>query len=130
VFYCNGQKVVAQVNAQVDDDDDWWEFWKMLVEDDDEAAFIYGTYDYAIHLDKYCNRDVYRKPPYTGEEWVQNKLSNEIACYNMFRMSPQMFYSLHDLLTSKYSLTSSTKSTSIEALAMFLWIVGAPQSVR
>jgi len=25
VFYCNGQEVVHQVNAQVDDDDDWWE---------------------------------------------------------------------------------------------------------
>jgi hypothetical protein len=102
----------------------------MLVEDDDEVAFIYGTYDYAIHLDKYCNRAAYRKPPYTGEEWVQNKLTNEIACYNMFRMSPQMFYSMHDLLTSKYGLTSSTKSTSIEALTMFLSILGAPQSVR
>jgi hypothetical protein len=41
-----------------------------------------------------------------------------------------MFYSLHDLLTSEYGLTSSNKSTSIEALAIFLWICGAPQSVR
>ena len=131
MFYCNGQEVVDQVNAQVDDDDDWWEeFWKMLLEDDDEAAFIYGTYDYAIHLDKYCNRAEYRKPQYTGEEWVQNKLANQTACYNMFRMSPQMFYSLHSLLSTNYGLTSSTKSTSVEALAMFLWILGAPQSVR
>jgi hypothetical protein len=114
-----------------EDEDAWWEeFWRMLIEDDDEAPFIYGTYDYAMHLDKYCNRGPYRTPPLTGEQWVQNKLANETSYYNMFRMTPQIFYSLHDLLTSEYGLTSSNKSTSIEALAIFLWICGAPQSVR
>src|SRR5688572_32385675 len=41
-----------------------------------------------------------------------------------------MFHRLHDLLTSEYGLTISNKSSTIEALGMFLWICGAPQSVR
>jgi hypothetical protein len=41
-----------------------------------------------------------------------------------------MFYKLHDLLTSKCGVKSSSKSSSIEALGMFLWMLGAPQSVR
>jgi hypothetical protein len=48
----------------------------------------------------------------------------------MFRMPPNIFHRLHELLLEKYDLTSSAKSTSIEALGMFLWMVGAPQSVR
>jgi hypothetical protein len=31
---------------------------------------------------------------------------------------------LHDLLVSSYGLTSTRNVTSIESLAMFLWIVG------
>jgi len=41
-----------------------------------------------------------------------------------------MFISLHDLLVEKYGLKFTTKSSSIEALGMFLWMVGAPQSIR
>jgi hypothetical protein len=48
----------------------------------------------------------------------------------MFRMTPEMFYSLHTLLRAEYGLRDTKKSTSIEALGMFLWIVGAPRSVR
>jgi hypothetical protein len=43
-------------------------------------------------------------------------------------MSRQLFDSLHELLVSSYGLTSSSKMISIEALAMFLWTIGAPQS--
>jgi hypothetical protein len=43
-------------------------------------------------------------------------------------MSRPLFDRLHDLLVSSYGLASSSKMTSIEALAMFLWTVGAPQS--
>jgi hypothetical protein len=42
----------------------------------------------------------------------------------MFRMSKHVFESLHDVLTSTCHMSS------IEALAMFLWIIGAPQSIR
>ncbi|XP_006650404.2 putative nuclease HARBI1 [Oryza brachyantha] len=48
----------------------------------------------------------------------------------MFRMSPRMFLRLHDMLVQSYGLTSSSKSMSIEALGLFLWMVDAPQSCR
>jgi len=48
----------------------------------------------------------------------------------MFRMHSDVFYSLHTLLVERYGLQSTTKMTSIEALAMFLWMCGAPQSMR
>jgi hypothetical protein len=119
-------------NDDSDDDAEWEEeFFNMFVDDDDDAAgFIYGTYEYAMHLDKYCNRFDYRQPAMSGLEWVERKLANSTTCYNMFRMSPTMFHRLHDVLVEEYGLKSTPKSTSIEALGMFLWIVGAPQSVR
>jgi hypothetical protein len=53
-------------------------------------------------------------------QWVHDKLDNIKSCYNMFRMTPTMFHSLHNLLVDKYGLKSTTKSTSVEALGMFL----------
>jgi hypothetical protein len=115
--------------TQDPDDDDFEEFLSDFL-DDDEDGFIYGMYQYAMHIDKYLTRAEYRQPAITGLEWVERKLGNRKACYNMFRMRPSMFHRLHDLLVESYGLKSSTKSTSIEALGMFLWMVGAPQSVR
>jgi hypothetical protein len=94
--------------------------------DDDDDGFIFGMYRYALHIDKYMNMAEYRQPKVTGFEWVQDKLASNNQCYNMFRMNPSMFYSLHDLLVDKYDLKSSSKSSSIEALELFLWMVGAP----
>jgi hypothetical protein len=104
----------------------------MFLDDDDDKtiAAIYGTYQLATHIDKHYNRAEYRRPPLSGLQWVETKLANETACYNMFRMSPTMFLRLHDLLTQQYGLKLTKKSTSIETLAMFLWMVGVPQSVR
>jgi hypothetical protein len=41
-----------------------------------------------------------------------------------------MFLRLYDLLVESYGLKSSSKSNSVEALGMFLWMVGALQSQR
>ncbi|XP_062230104.1 protein ALP1-like [Phragmites australis] len=49
-------------------------------------------------------------------------------CYDMFRMSRPLFDTLHNLLVSSYGLKSSSNMSSIEALGMFLWTIGAPQS--
>jgi hypothetical protein len=43
-------------------------------------------------------------------------------------MNPDVFMSLHNLLVSAYGLKSTRNVSSVEALAMFLWIVGGPQS--
>ncbi|WVZ85459.1 hypothetical protein U9M48_032384 [Paspalum notatum var. saurae] len=49
-------------------------------------------------------------------------------CFNMFRMTSDVFHRLHDVLVSKYGLKSTKRMSSLESLAMFLWMVGAPQS--
>jgi hypothetical protein len=48
--------------------------------------------------------------------------------YKMLQMNPDVFMSLHDLLVSAYGLKSIRNVSSVEALTMFLWIVGGPQS--
>ncbi|XP_066320365.1 uncharacterized protein [Miscanthus floridulus] len=114
--------------------DPWDDLEEMMMAElehaEDDDAFMYGMYQYALHIDKHLNRAEYRQPAMTGLEWVQRKLGDSKAYYSMFRMSPPMFHRLHDLLVQSYGLKSSTKSTSIEALGMFLWMIGAPQSVR
>ena len=64
------------------------------------------------------------------DEWVERKVANRNRCYTIFRMKPSLLHQLHDLLVQSYGLKFSTKSTSVEALGMFLWMVGAPQFVR
>ena len=105
------------------------EIFILLVEDDDKE-FLDGMLLFADHYDKYCNRAKRRKPLLTGLQWVEMTLGDRNRCYNMFRMSPTMFHQLHNLFVESYGLKSSTKSTSMEALGMFLWMLGAPQSVR
>ena len=48
----------------------------------------------------------------------------------MFRMHRDVFDSLHNLLVEKYGLKSTKKMSSIEALVIFLWMCGAPRSMR
>ena len=114
---------------QKGDDELDWMFYE-LMEDDEEEKFVQGMYQYAMHIDKHLSRSEYRQPAMTGLEWVHTKLGNRKQCYNMFRMNPNMFHKLHDVLVQSYGLKSTRKSTSIEALGLFLWMVGAPQSVR
>jgi hypothetical protein len=105
------------------------ELFRLLVDDDDKG-FLDGMLLFVVHYEKYYNRAKRRKPIETGLQWVERTLIYRNKCYNMFRMSPQIFDRLHDLLVESYGLKSSTKSTSVEALGMFLWMLGAPQSVR
>jgi hypothetical protein len=91
-----------------------------LLNDEEDEEFILGMCQYSLHIDKYLTRVEYRTPKVTGLEWVHDKLQSEKESYNMFRMTPSMFISLHDLLEEKYGLKSSTKTSSIEALGLFL----------
>lgn len=77
---------------------------------------------------RYLNKSDYRVPQQTGIEWVQECLAAPRYFYKMFRMTVEVFWSLHDLLVSTYGLTTTRNVTSVESLAMFLWIVGGPQS--
>jgi hypothetical protein len=48
----------------------------------------------------------------------------------MFRVERHLFNRLHNTLVQSYGLRYTTKLTFVEALALFLWVVGSPQSVR
>ena len=80
------------------------------------------------YTDTYLNKQPRRIAVQTGYEWVMEKLSRRKSCYKMFRMYPDVFMSLHDLLVSNYGLESTREMSSIESLGMFLWMLGGPQS--
>ncbi|XP_020402089.1 uncharacterized protein [Zea mays] len=82
------------------------------------------------HFETYMNKSSYREPTETGYAWVMRTLGNRTSCYNMFRMSRTVFENLHTVLVETYGLKSTRKMSSVEALGMFLWICGAPQSLR
>ncbi|XP_004964672.1 uncharacterized protein LOC101786969 [Setaria italica] len=89
------------------------------------AAVMIGTY-----YDTYMDKAPHRVPTVSGIEWVHETLCSRTACYNMFRMSSVLFYQLHDLLVENYGLRATRGMTTMEALGMFLWVIGAPQSLR
>ena len=82
------------------------------------------------HFDTYMNKSKYRVPTESGYEWVMRTLANKTSCFNMFRMSRCVFDKLHSLLVESYGLKSTKRMSSMEALGLFLWICGSPQSVR
>jgi hypothetical protein len=76
------------------------------------------------------NEASYRIPTQSGYAWVMQTLGNRSSCYNMFTMSRNVFDKLHSVLVESYGLTRTRRMTSTEALLLFLWICGAPQSLR
>ncbi|WVZ94828.1 hypothetical protein U9M48_040672 [Paspalum notatum var. saurae] len=121
--------MLKALDGQLDSSDE--EVLNLLVEDAEhekqvmEMIFIFDMYDHT-----YMHQIKRRTAPESGHDWVMRNLADETECYNMFRMTPPMFYKLHDLLVQSYGLKSTSKCNSIEALGMFLWMVGACQSVR
>ena len=99
----------------------------LLLADLSQQAAIVGEMA-SIYTDRYFNKGEYRETPETGIQWVQRCLGRPRHFYKMFRMSPDVFWALHKLLVTSYGLTLSRNVSSVESLAMFLWIVGGPQS--
>jgi hypothetical protein len=83
-----------------------------------------------MYSDHYFWRLPYRNEGDSGIMWVMRTLAREPFCYNMFRVERPLFNRLHNTLVQSCGLKDSSGMSSIEALAMFLWIIGAPQSVR
>ena len=69
-------------------------------------------------------------PLMTGIQWVHEQLNDSNDCYDMFRMRRTVFHQLHDALVTEYGLQSSRGICTIEALGLFLWTCGGPQSLR
>ncbi|KAM3294078.1 hypothetical protein ACQJBY_037157 [Aegilops geniculata] len=89
---------------------------------------MFGSYYIERFMDKGERRILKAKE--SGYEWVLRTLGHRTDCYKMFRMYPPVFHKLHNLLVDSYGLKSTKKMSSIEALAMFLWMVGDGQSIR
>jgi hypothetical protein len=115
-----GDDLITLLEFCMEDDED----------DEEEEAFFMGMYEFAEHAAKYLSRAPYRQPKVSGLEWVETKLQNSKSCYNMFRMSPDLFHRLRATLVESCELKSNPKSTSKERLGMFLWMLGSSQSVR
>ena len=98
---------------------------KLLAELANQAAIMGNLGN--LYVERYLNK-TYRVPQQTGLQWVMECYGRPRYLYKMFRMGNDVFMALHDLLVSAYGLTSTTNVSSIESLAMFLWIVGGPQS--
>ncbi|XP_072151744.1 uncharacterized protein [Setaria viridis] len=108
------------------------EILRLIIEEDiaDERQFTEDLLLFGMYHETYFNKSKKRKTVESGHDWVMRNLADRVQCYNMFRMSRESFDRLHDLLVQSYGLKSTSKSSSVEALGMFLWMVGAPQSVR
>jgi hypothetical protein len=66
----------------------------------------------------------------TGIQWVERTLQNINDCFDMFRMRRTVFRRLHDTLVDNYGLLPSRGVSTTEALGIFLWACGGPQSFR
>ncbi|XP_072147247.1 uncharacterized protein [Setaria viridis] len=92
--------------------------------------FVQMMLTLGMYYESYIHKAPRRVATVTGIEWVNETLSNTTSCYNMFRMSCPLFHQLHDLLVDSYGLRGTRDMSTVEALGMFLWILGAPQSLR
>ena len=56
-----------------------------MMEDAEEDEFIFGMYQYAMHIDKYLCRAEHRVPKMSGIEWVH--------CHTLaFKIRPESSY--------------------------------------
>ncbi|XP_051203383.1 protein ALP1-like [Lolium perenne] len=86
-------------------------------------------YQVLEHSEKHLTKKKRVEPRCTGQQWVFDNLGSSKDCYDMFRMHRPCFDSLHDTLVQKYGLKGSNRMCSEEAVGMFLWTLGSPQSV-
>jgi hypothetical protein len=97
----------------------------LLVELSQQAAIIGEMGN--EYTKRYLHKGEYREPLKTGLQWVKRCIGRPRYLYKMFRMSTEVFMALHELLISTYGLKSTKNVSSIESLAIFLWIIGGPQ---
>ena len=84
----------------------------------------------ALYSDTYLDKANPRTSILSGMGWLRETLATPGETYRMLRVNNHTFFDLHDLLVSKYNLTTSFDLSSHEALAIFLWTVGGCESNR
>jgi hypothetical protein len=75
-----------------------------------------------LYSEKYLNKAARRIPQQTGIEWVHEQLEYRKRCYKMFRMYPDVFEQLHNLLVCSYGLESTRDMQSVEWLCFYGWL--------
>ena len=91
--------------------------------------YMYAAFVAATHFEKYLMKKKRKEVRVTGQQWVYDNLGSSKDCYKMFRMHRPCFDALHETLVRHYGLRETSNMCSEEALGMFLWTVGSPQSV-
>ncbi|CAM0913236.1 unnamed protein product [Alopecurus aequalis] len=91
--------------------------------------YMYAAFVAANHFEKYLMKSKRKEARVTGQQWVYDNLGSSKDCYKMFRMHRPCFDALHETLVQDYGLRETSNMCSEEALGMFLWTVGSPQSV-
>lgn len=91
--------------------------------------YMYVAFVVAMHNQKYLMKKERREVRCTGQQWGYDCLGSLKDCYMMFRMHRPCFDLLHETLVHNYGLRATCNMCSEEALWMFLWTIGSPQSV-
>jgi hypothetical protein len=102
--------------------------------DDDEMDDTDGELLVALYAvdiwDRHFSQGPRRTLVETGIQWVERTLESSNDCFDMFRMRRTVFRRLHDTLVENYGLLPSRGVSTMEALGIFLWACGGPQSFR
>jgi hypothetical protein len=100
------------------------------VSEDDDFIMAYAALE--LMNDNYDSRTSKERtvPRIPGNVWMEIQLEDGDRCFETFRMRRTAFHRLHETLVTHYGLESTRGICSKEALAMFLWTLGAPQSNR
>jgi hypothetical protein len=79
---------------------------QLLAELSKQAATIGHLGD--RYTERYLNKNDYRNPQQSGIEWVEECLAAPRYFYKMFRMTPEVFWVLHNLLVTNYGLKATS----------------------
>ena len=82
------------------------------------------------YFDAFMNKSLDRVPTESDYDWVMKTLRHMTFCYSMFGMNRDVFENLCNVLVESYGLKSTRRMSLVEALDVFLWIVGSSQSMR
>lgn len=90
---------------------------------------MYVAFVVATHNEEYLMKKERTEVRCTRQERVYDCLGSSRDCYKMSRMHRPCFDLLHETLVRDYGLRATCNKCSEEALGIFSWTVGSPQSV-
>ncbi|XP_003572253.1 protein ALP1-like [Brachypodium distachyon] len=121
------------MSSDCESDDDSYEIKRRRVYHHAEEISVMSSAAATI-AGKYCEIWVMKAEPrksiLSGFGWLQETIDTPGETYAMLRMNVRVFFSLHDMLVSRYDLQATFAISSYESLAIFLWILGGCESNR